>query len=38
MGRNGEYGKLPPKKLKRLKELIESGLKNPGSDHPAGFE
>ena len=24
-----DYGRLPPKKLKRFKELIDSGLKNP---------
>ena len=26
-----EYGRLPPKKLKRFRELIESGLENPKS-------
>lgn len=29
MVRDKEYGRLPPKKLKRFKQLIDSGLKNP---------
>ena len=29
MERDVDYGRLPPKKLKRFKELIESGLENP---------
>lgn len=29
MVRDEDYGRLPPKKLKRFKELIEAGLKNP---------
>jgi hypothetical protein len=31
MVRDEEYGRLPPKKLKRFRELIEAGLKNPKS-------
>ena len=27
--RDEDYGRLPPKKLKRLRKLIDSGLKNP---------
>ena len=27
--RDEDYGRLPPRKLKRLRELIDSGLKNP---------
>ena len=29
MVRDEDYGKLPPKKLKCFRELIDSGLKNP---------
>jgi hypothetical protein len=29
MVRDEDYGRLPPKKLKRFRELVESGLKNP---------
>ena len=29
MVRDEDYGRLPPRKLKRLRELIDSGLKNP---------
>jgi hypothetical protein len=29
MVRDEDYGRLPPKKLNRFRELIESGLKNP---------
>ena len=29
MVRDEDYGRLPPKKLKRFKELVEAGLKNP---------
>lgn len=29
MVRDEDYGRLPPKKLKRFRELIESGLENP---------
>ena len=29
MARDEDYGRLPPKKLKRFKELIESGLESP---------
>lgn len=29
MVRDVDYGRLPPKKLKRFKELVDSGLKNP---------
>ena len=31
MVRDEDYGRLPPKKLKRFKELIEAGLENPKS-------
>ena len=31
MAGDEDYGRLPPKKLKRFKELIDSGLKNPKS-------
>ena len=27
--RDEDYGRLPPKKLKRFRELVEAGLKNP---------
>ena len=29
MVRDEDYGRLPPKKFKRLRELVDSGLKNP---------
>ena len=29
MVRDEDYGRLPPKKLKRFRELIEAGLENP---------
>ena len=29
MVKDEDYGRLPPKKLKRLRELVDSGLKNP---------
>ena len=29
MVRDQDYGRLPPKKLKRLRQLVDSGLKNP---------
>ena len=29
MVRDEDYGRLPPKKLKRLRQLIDAGLKNP---------
>lgn len=31
MVRDEDYGRLPPKKLKRFRELIETGLKNQKS-------
>ena len=31
MASDEDYGRLPPKKLKRFKELIDSELKNPKS-------
>ena len=31
MVRDEDYGRLPPKKLKRFRELIEAGLKSPRS-------
>ena len=31
MVRDEDYGKLPPKKLKRFRELIEAGLDDPKS-------
>ena len=29
MVKDEDYGRLPPKRLKRFRELIDSGLKNP---------
>lgn len=29
MTKEEDYGRLPPKKLRRFKELIDSGLKSP---------
>ena len=31
MVRDEDYGRLPPKKLRRFRELIEAGLKSPKS-------
>ena len=31
MVRDEDYGRLPPKKLKRFRELIEAGLESPRS-------